>query len=216
MMRTGPDTAQREQISLLESLNGEWLKLPLSVMQDVGPAVQTLGGLLKLTSRETYSTVSAISGRARVPIATARKHLITLDATGWVANKGRQHTRRGAPRRTATIALAEKAKAAADEYGVLPWWACCNVRKVGKMPWCAKAVLSVVMARLMSLKAAVEREDGQGLDADDVIGSIANMGDDERFRFSLRWLVKQYRPNSRFSDQGQASLEPSLWHRAMV
>jgi hypothetical protein len=79
--------------------------------------------------------------------------------------------------------LTEKAKKAADEYGVLPWWACCNIRNVGKLPWCARAVLSIVMARLMSLKAAEENL----IDNDTITG----LADPERFRFSLGWLVKQ-------------------------
>ena len=37
------DGRQVERISLVDSLTGEWIKLPLAVMQDVGPAVQTLG-----------------------------------------------------------------------------------------------------------------------------------------------------------------------------
>ena len=78
-----------------------------------------------------------------------------------------------------------------EPYAILPWWACCQIGKVGRLPWCAKAVLSVVLARLMSLKAAVEREDAHGMDPDDVIGSIVNMGDDDRFRFSLGWLMAQ-------------------------
>ncbi len=46
-MVTDTDAPPREEISLLASLNGEWLKLPLSIMRDVGPAVQTLGGILR-------------------------------------------------------------------------------------------------------------------------------------------------------------------------
>jgi DNA-binding MarR family transcriptional regulator len=217
--------SDRQEISLLESLNSEWLKLPLRIMQDVGPAAQTMGGILKLTNRETFSSVSDIAHKARVPIGTARKHLLTLDANGWIQNRGRQHTRRGAPRRTATIALTSKAKTAATEYAVLPWWTCCSIRKVGKLPWSAKAVLSVVMARLMSLKAVVERDDGhlpdvieqrtedevyfQDGDADDdgyrtsvrrgvvdevteeMLGQIDNLGGEDRFRFSLSWLMQQ-------------------------
>ncbi|NLF06867.1 MAG: hypothetical protein GX594_02675, partial [Pirellulaceae bacterium] len=38
-----------QEISLLESLDGEWIKLPLEVMRDIGPAAQTLGGILKMT-----------------------------------------------------------------------------------------------------------------------------------------------------------------------
>ncbi|MFZ1936395.1 MAG: hypothetical protein WCB27_15625 [Thermoguttaceae bacterium] len=179
-----------QEISLLESLEGEWIKLPLKIMRDVGPAAQTMGGILKMTNRETYSSVTKIAHRVWLPMATARKHLLRLAANGWIKNRGREHTRRGAPRRTATIVLTSKATTAAAEYGVLPWWACCSIRKVGKLPWSAKAVLSVVMARLMSLKAAAERE-GNCAGDDDLIGAIANMGDEDRFRFSLTWLVRQ-------------------------
>jgi len=180
-----------ERISLLDSLDGEWLKLPLQIMQVVGPAVQTLGGVLKITTKETFSPVTDIAAAARVPVATVRKHLVTLDEQKWIQNKGRQRTRAGQPRRTCTITLLKKTHDHLEPYGFLPWWACCRIRKVGKLPWCAKAVLSVVMSRLCSLKAAVEREDGHGLDADDIIGSIENLGGDDRFEFSLDDLTAQ-------------------------
>lgn len=180
-----------ERISLFDSLNGEWIKLPLAVMQDVGPAVQTLGGLLKITNKETFSPVTDIAAAARVPIPTVRKHLLTLANGGWLSNKGRQRTRAGRPRRTCTITVPKKTHDHLEPYGVLPWWACGWIRKVGKLPWSPRAVLSVVMSRLCSLKAAVEREDGHGLDADDIIGSIENLGGDDRFGFSLTDLVKQ-------------------------
>ena len=64
-----------QEISLLESLNGEWLKLPLAVMRDVGPAVQTLGGLLEVTKKETYTAVTKISTEAHLPVGTVRRHL---------------------------------------------------------------------------------------------------------------------------------------------
>ena len=38
----------------------------------------------------------------------------------------------------------------------------------------------------MTLKAAAEEQDGHGLEADDIIGSIDNMGGDDRFRFGLK------------------------------
>ena len=48
-------------VSLVDSLSSEWLKLPLVIMQDVGPAVKTLGGLLNITNRETFSPVEEIA-----------------------------------------------------------------------------------------------------------------------------------------------------------
>jgi len=178
-----------QEISLLESLNCEWIKLPLAVMQDVGPAVQTLGGLLKVTNRETYTAVADIAERARLPVGTVRKHLVTLDTAGWIVNKGREHTRRGRPRRTCTLSISKKASGAIAPYSVLPWWACCSIRKAGKLPWSAKAILSVVLARLLSLKKAAEDE-GNHL-GDELIGAIENLGGDERFSFSLDWLQAQ-------------------------
>ena len=184
------DERETQEISLLESLNGEWIKMPLAAMQDVGPAVQTLGGLLKVTNRETYSPVSDIAGKARVPIATARKHLVILDGKGWINNRGREHTRRGAPRRTATIAISKHTKNKIEPYGVLPWWACCSIRKVGKLPWSVKAVLSIIMARLAALRAGAQQQ-ADHQDDEELIGAIDNMGGEDRFRFSLTWLMRQ-------------------------
>ena len=183
-------TTASEEISLLESLDAEWIKLPLEIMQDVGPAVQTLGGLLKLTNKETYVPVGDIARRARLPVATVRKHLLALDAGGWIANHGRQHTRRGRPRRTCTITLAKQTKDKIEPYTILPWWACCRINKVGKLPWSVKAVLSVVMARLAALKAGAQRQGDHDGDAK-LIGAIDNMGGQNRFCFSLASLVKQ-------------------------
>jgi hypothetical protein len=174
----------------LESLDGEWIKLPLQIMLDVGPAVQTLGGLVRLTNHKTFSSAKEIAKKARLPISTARKHLVALDQGGWIENKGRQRTRRGRPRRTATIAISAKTKAHLEPYDILPWWACCEIRKIGKLPWSAKALLAVVMARLMSLKAGAQRQ-GDHYDDEEVIGAIENIGGEDRFRFSLDWLAEQ-------------------------
>ena len=89
-------------ISLLHSLNGEWLKLPFAAMRDVGPAAQTLGGILAITSTETFSAASRIAERSRLPLPTVRRHLSTLAQRGWLDNLGRGHTRQGASRRTCT------------------------------------------------------------------------------------------------------------------
>jgi len=192
-----------QEISLLDSLNGEWIKLLVAAMRDVGPAAQTLGGFLKMTMREAYSPVEEIAHRTRLPVATVRKHLVTLHQAGWIYNSGRQPTKRGNPRRTATIKVTDKTRKALDTdvssdpkthgliYGILPWWACCSIAgRIGMLPWSAKAVFSVVMARLASLKSGAENQDGKGLSADDLEGSIENMGGDDRFRFSLTRLME--------------------------
>jgi hypothetical protein len=178
-----------EEISLRDSLDAEWIKLPLAVMRDVGPACQTLGGLLKLTSRETFSSHAAIAKRARLPVRTVRAHLATLAASGWIEDRGREHTRAGRPRRTCTLAITPRARAAAKEsYAVLPWWAGCHIHRVGRLPWSTRAVLSVVMARLMTMKAGIERSGDGCLDPNDLEGSIEEMGGAGRFRFTLDHL----------------------------
>ena len=199
------DAWQVERLDLLASLDREWIKLPLTIMQDVGPAVQTLGGLLKITNRETFVPVAQIAAKARLPLPTVRKHLITLDAKGWIHNRGRECTRRGNLRRTTTVVITKKTKDQLEPYGFLPWWACCEIRNVGKLPWCAKAVFSVLMARLCGLKAtfdpealcacignklAAEGEDRDGPD-EDFAAMIENVGGDQRFEFSLDRLVRQ-------------------------
>ena len=174
----------RDEISLLASLNGEWIKLPLLVMRDVGPAAQTLGGILKITNRETFVSAGKLAHRARLPVATVRKHLATLRNKGWVDNVGRCDTRAGRARRTCTLRLATKTKSAMCEYSILPWWACCAITRVGRLPWSAKALVSVIMARLAALKKAVEDQEGE-TDDDEFWGSLDNMGGEDRFRFSL-------------------------------
>jgi len=179
-------------ISLLDSLNEPWFKLPLAVMQDAGPAAQTLAGLMKVSLKETFVPVADIAARARLPIGTVRKHLATLHDHGWINNKGRQPTRRNWKRRTATIAITQKTRDALDEYGFLPWWSCCSIAKVGRLPWSAKAVLSVVVARLAGMKRAITDHDGMAdLDANDMQGSIDNLGGKDRFQFSLKSLCEQ-------------------------
>lgn len=186
-------------LDLITSLRAPWIKVPYSVMRDVGPAVQTLGGLLRITTKQTFVPLSAIATSARLPLATARKHIATLDAQGWVANSGRQRTPRGAPRRTCTLCVTKKTRDAIDRkqehpdepllWGVLPWWACCAGGTV-EMPWSARALLSVVMAKLMSLRAVVDREDGKAdLTSEDYWESFENLGSlDARFSFTLNDL----------------------------
>jgi hypothetical protein len=178
-------------IDLVESLDGDWLKLPIAVMRDLGPAAQTLAGLLKVTNRETFVTAARIAELARVPLATCRKHLASLEAGGWIENAGRQKTRRGAPRRTCTIRITPKTLAVTKEYAVLPWWACCRIRGVGKLSWAAKALLGVIMAKLMAMKAAVQNGDGHGLDAGDLWGSLDKMGVEDRFCWSLSRIQRE-------------------------
>lgn len=183
-----PEPAER--ITLLGSLQREWLRLPLTIMQDCGPATQTLAGLLAITRRETYAAAEKISRHARLPLPTVRKHLTTLAAAGWIMDRGRRHTRTGHPRRTCTITLPERTRQAMQPYGVLPWWATAKVPVHGRMPWATRAVLSLVMARLMSHAAAAERESNSTDELDKAAWIEEYLGDDARWRFSLAWIER--------------------------
>lgn len=176
-----------EEISLLESLNQEWHKLPTAVMRDCGSAALTYAGLLRITNKQTFIETKTIAEKARVPLATARKHLELLRAAGYVKHEGRQVTRSGYPRRTVTRTI----KVPAGDYGILPWWAYFRFRRGTPMTWSEKAVLSVLMARLCGLKAVAERGGAPVTDDDDIVGVIENLGGIERFRFTVPALRQQ-------------------------
>lgn len=180
MHDTAPHDREQVRYSLVDSLDQEWIRLPFEAVREVGPAAQTLGGILKVTNRETFARLDKIADAARLPKETLRKHLLQLHDHCWIVHQGRQETRGGRTRRTATIKVTSRAREAAkSSYGILPWWAACDIRRHGRLPWCARAVLSVVMARLAGLKKAAEEHEGHGADADD------------RFRFAMKSLIRQ-------------------------
>ncbi|MBP60043.1 MAG: hypothetical protein CMJ62_00835 [Planctomycetaceae bacterium] len=151
LMRQHEAKLGQRDASLLDSLHrAVWIKLPLEVMRDCGRAVQTLGGILAVSTRETFLNQTEISRHAGLPLGTLRRHLKTLDRREWITNQGRQRTSRGFLRRTATLTVTEKTREARRFYGVLPGW----VSRDLKLPWCARAILSVWFARLMKLNAA--------------------------------------------------------------
>ncbi len=183
-------------LSLLDATQGEWLRLPTATMREVGPAAQTLAGLLAITNRETFSAAAQIAERARLPLKTVRKHLATLDSKGWIKNAGRGHTRAG-PRRTCTIRITKKSTESLSEFGVLPWWACEFSHRIpndkvlrkrpkpyGRLSWSAKAVLSIVLARLMSIRAVV-LDCCEPTSLHDFWEAIDDFCGNERFAFSL-------------------------------
>lgn len=191
----GKPQAERKgtrRITLYNSLSEEWIKLPFAVMRECGPAAQTLGGLLKLTDKETFSSVKKIAETSRLPVKTCRNHLNTLHERKWIQNLKRQRTRTGRARRTCTIKLWRTDETSTDGYGVLPWWACCNPTKKRKLNWSERVVLSWVMYRLLSLKAVVEMDgDLCGDEAEfwEMVGGT--IGDwDDRFQISLMHLNK--------------------------
>jgi hypothetical protein len=189
----GTGNRRTEKFGWTDWLQQPWLKLPLPILQDVGPAVQTFGAILRVTNKETFVPLSDIAKAGRLPLATVKKHLSKLHDYGWIDRLGRGRTRTGVLRRTATIKLTESALVSIKTggYGTLPWWATCRIYGVGHLPWSARAVLALVMSRLMMLTAVVEEQDGNGTCADDLTGSIDNLGGDDRFRFSLAYLQEK-------------------------
>jgi len=175
-----------KEISLIQSLEGEWLKLPVAIMIDAGPAVQTFAGFLRITNSEAYVAVEKIARSARLPIGTVRRHLVTLHKHGWITNEGRGHTRTGRPRRTCTIRITNKAKSALADYAILPWWSC-NWKQ-----WSAKALLAAVMSRLAATKKAIASEVSLDKDDDpeDFWLYLSGLEQEHRFRFSIEALHK--------------------------
>ena len=169
-----------EHISLEDSLGSVWLKLPYACMRDCGPAVQTLGGLLRITTTQTFVKAETIAERTRLPIATVRKHLKALGDAGWVKHLGRGKTPKGRPRRTATIRLERKTEF--EPYGFLPWWAARSVK-----PWSARALLSVMMMQLCKLNSASGKQE---CGPDSLLDMVMMYGAEERFRWSITALEK--------------------------
>ncbi len=162
MHSTAPAASEAYEFDLIQALQpGHWLKLPLAVMQDVGPAAQTFGGLLELTDKETFTFVESIAKKARVPLWTCRKHLVTLTKHGWITNAGRSRTRAGRPRRSCTLRINKRAKEASESYTILPDWSMCKPSRGGCLTWASKAVLSVVMSRLAGMIKTAEEQNGK-------------------------------------------------------
>ncbi|MCX7408757.1 MAG: helix-turn-helix domain-containing protein [Planctomycetales bacterium] len=171
-----------ETLPLSFAMNWGWIKLPVAVMNDVGPAAQTFGAFIRKTNRETFMSVSQIALHACLPVATTRKHLLTLNERGWLENTGRQKTRTGIPRRTCTWKLTKQSHDMLKPYNALPWWA-----YRGGFPWATKSVLSVVMSRMLALESVAKND----CPHDDIEDAIEAIGGDERYEFSLNYLMKQ-------------------------
>lgn len=163
------------------------IKLPMACVREAGPAAQTFGGLLVATSHQTFMRIGRIAEFAGVPEATARKHLARLDALGWVSRHGRQRTRGGTLRRTATHALTPHAKKHLAPYGML----FLGTISFGgqKLSWSARAVWSLVTSRLYGKKRWQEDAD---LDTGDLQDHLTACIDHQYkdFRWSLAELQR--------------------------
>lgn len=169
-------------IAMLE--NG--LKLLPDAMKEVGPAAQTLGGIIRLTAKETFAAADRISLESRLPVKAVRRHLATLHDAGWISNEGRQKTRAGHARRTCTLKLTAKTTESLRNYCHLPWW---TVATPINAKWCSRAVWSVICQRWFKLRAVAIRQGANEYNMTELLGHLENLGGDERFAFSLRELT---------------------------
>lgn len=174
----------RTTLAIHELLTAPYIPLSEAAMREVGSAAQTLGGLYKITGKETFVPIHDIALSARVRQRTCEKQLKRLHESGWVHNRGRERTRAGCLRRTATHALTLKAKKHKSPFLRLPYWAAVPVGRT-KLSWKARAVLAVVTSQYNVLV------DSPGLEAySDEQGLILEEFED-RFRFSLSRLQRQ-------------------------
>lgn len=191
------DTDNSTEESLYDVFgNQNYIKLPVRAMRDCGPAAETLGAMLRyVTDKETFTSAKKIAEALRLPLTTYRRHANQLASNGYLKNVGRENGRR-----SATIRILKKARTAADtEWGVLPSWARRNIRTVyerftgkrntGQIPWSAKAVLSIVMARLAGLRSVVNPE--CWVDGEELWAGVEYLGGHNKFQFSLPALTSQ-------------------------
>ncbi len=170
--------AECEYFDLLAALDRfPWIKLPHHCMKECGPAAQSLGGLLRITNRQTFVSVERIAESAFVPVASCRKHLKALHDAGYIKRQGRQRTPAGVLRRTGTIQVTAKGKGC-DRFGILPSWLELAFPR-RNVPWSCRAVFSLVMARMLSVHRGIEDD----MRPDD-LGCLYEKAPD-RFGFSL-------------------------------
>jgi hypothetical protein len=191
----------------------EWYKLPLAAMREVGPAVVTLAAIVGDTDRKkecmrTFKAVGLIAEAGRVPVPTCRKHLPQLTSGGWLLNKGREHTRTGAPRRTVTYVVTPKTRAELvsgdpPKWAPLPKWAMSARLKGQALPWSARAVLAVVFMRLMGLHT---RALNQGEGFENLWEFLEGIGGERHFRFSHRYVMELTGLSQQAVQQGKWSL----------
>ena len=86
----------------------------------------------------------------------------------------------------------------------------------GVLPWSSRLLLSLVMSRLASLKTAVIKQDGHGMEADDMVGSIENLGGDEKFKFTLRQLQDATKVSRETLVEAKANLQRNKLIRLVV
>jgi len=162
-----------EPTSLTAVLDDDYLQLPRAAMQDVGPATQTLGAVLRLTSNRTFRTIDEYAELAWLKRRTVMRHLDALVEAGWLKDLGRERMPSGRVRRTVTYELTAKATESRRRYAMLPRWA------AGAFPtWATRAVFSLVVSRHVMVQRKIDDD-------------RANIGIEEHESYSLSRLVEE-------------------------
>lgn len=177
------DPSKIRTMPLIFAIQADSIKLPVAAMNEVGPAAQTLGGVLKLTLRCTFASANKIAVASRLPVKTVRKHLLTLQEQSWIHNNGREPTQSGRARRTCTIRTTGRTLEAVKNYCPLPWWTAAT--SVGKQ-WCSRALWAVVVRRWLELRAGIiTTYCGEPFHEHELPDRLDSIGGEERFGFSL-------------------------------
>jgi hypothetical protein len=145
-----------QQVTVLDSLSQELLHLPIDAIRHVGPAAQTLAGLLSITRTQTFVAIDKIAKRSWLPLRTAKYHLRQLQDDNWVKNCGRQKSSSGGLIRTSTLQVTQKALQSRDKYFMLPWWSCCQMSlpdgSVERLSWGSRVLLAMLTTKLAIAK----------------------------------------------------------------
>lgn len=197
------------QISLLDSISGEgWFKIPLSAVREVGPASLMLSSLYSLTSngnRTTFRSVEKIAAYAGIKVQAARKQLQKLVLYGYVKNGGRSSTQSGHSRRTCNWSITNKGlDAFGGYYGILPWWMTCHDRHGNRFSWSEQLLMSIILAKMASLKSVVV-QNGDPLDDMELAAGIEELGEN-RFRFTLSTVERMTALDSKTIIKAKKSL----------
>jgi hypothetical protein len=201
------DSTKKTTHDWVAIVNMQQLRLSTDACKNVGPAAQTLAGVLRKTNRSTFVSTDEIANFSRVPLATCRKHLSILESTGYLVNEGRKRTPAGKPRRTCTICVTPTAREAITEYWSLPELLACSFRNAKRLNWAERVLLAVIVTRLQSVLASF-RESRQLETVEDYDCYIR----EDRFQFSLSFLEQK----TGLSRPTICRAKHGLWERKII
>ena len=180
------DPTKTRTFSMVSTIRANSLKLPEAAVRDVGPAAQTLGGILKLSLTSTFAATDKIASASLLPVKTVRKHLLTLQEHGWITNNGREPARSGRARRTCTIRTTVKTQEAVKKYYPLLLWTA--LTPVGKQ-WCSRVLWAVVVRRWLELRVGIINTFcDRPFQEHELPKHLDSVGGNDRFEFSLSKL----------------------------